>query len=142
MARVKDVLDDGWRIRPLSMLLLVCAGTLGSMIVYNSESDFWIAYKKIMIADCLHNRVCVFTLLNEDELTALIKKKYKCQIEKKIAENATQEIFLLSDGRILDKDKWNRDAFLYESLSDYGLVSKSMGNIYIAIPSLHNPENE
>ncbi len=36
MARVKDVLDDGWRIRPLSMLLLVCAGTLGSMIVYNT----------------------------------------------------------------------------------------------------------
>ena len=36
VARVKDVLDDGWKIRPLSMLLLVCAGTLGSMIVYNT----------------------------------------------------------------------------------------------------------
>ena len=36
MARVKDVLDDGWKIRPLSMLLLVCAGTLSSMIVYNA----------------------------------------------------------------------------------------------------------
>ncbi len=36
VARVKDVLDDGWKIRPLSMLLLVCAGTLSSMIVYNT----------------------------------------------------------------------------------------------------------
>ena len=36
MARVKDVLDDGWKMKPLSMLLLVCAGTLSSMIVYNA----------------------------------------------------------------------------------------------------------
>ena len=36
MARVKVVLDDGWKIRPLSMLLMVCAGTLSSMIVYNA----------------------------------------------------------------------------------------------------------
>ena len=36
VARVKDVLDDGWKIKPLSMLLLVCAGTLSSMIVYNA----------------------------------------------------------------------------------------------------------
>ena len=36
MARVKDVLDDGWKIKPLSMLLLLCAGTLSTMIVYNA----------------------------------------------------------------------------------------------------------
>ena len=36
LARVKDVLDDEWKIKPLSMLLLVCAGTLSSMIVYNA----------------------------------------------------------------------------------------------------------
>ena len=36
MARVKDVLDDGWKIRPLSMVLLVFAGTFGAMIVYNT----------------------------------------------------------------------------------------------------------
>ena len=36
VARVKDVLDDGWKIKPLSMLLLLCAGTLSTMIVYNA----------------------------------------------------------------------------------------------------------
>ena len=36
MARVKDVLDDGWKIRPLSMVLLVFVGTFGTMIVYNT----------------------------------------------------------------------------------------------------------
>ena len=37
MARVRDVIeDDEWKMKPLSMLLTVSAGILGSMIIYNA----------------------------------------------------------------------------------------------------------
>jgi peptidoglycan hydrolase-like protein with peptidoglycan-binding domain len=37
VARVKDVIDENeWKMKPLSMLLTVSAGILGTMIIYNS----------------------------------------------------------------------------------------------------------
>ena len=37
MARVKDIIDeDEWKMKPLSMMLAVSAGILGSMIIYNA----------------------------------------------------------------------------------------------------------
>ena len=50
MARVKVVLDDGWKIRPLSVLLMVCAGTLSSMIVYNALAKQLIGTKSASVS--------------------------------------------------------------------------------------------
>ena len=50
MARVKVVLDDGWKIRPLSVLLMVCAGTLSSMIVYNALAKQLIGAKSASVS--------------------------------------------------------------------------------------------